>query len=149
MDTATTFAGNLGEVFHSLSDFFAVKILSSWAMIIAFYLVGADHIPLVGALTVLVAIDFATGVYAAYKTGEQIESRRMIKTAIKWTLYMLMLSAAHLTEELVQFHAYLADVTLAFLGATELISILENVGKTGVAIPQRLLNKLEKYRDEQ
>lgn len=147
MDTMTTFLANAKDILASLGDFFAVKMLASWATVVAFYLVGQEHVPLLGALTALVAIDLATGVYSAYKTGDAIESRKMVRTAIKWTLYMLMVSAAHLTETLVQFDSYLAQVTIAFLGATELISILENVGKTGVAIPQKLLNKLEAYRD--
>lgn len=72
----------------------------------------------------------------------------MVKTAVKWTLYMLMVSASHLTESLLPGEWYLAEVTIAFLGATELVSILENIGKTGVAIPLKLLNKLEQLRGD-
>lgn len=149
MDTMISFWNNVGEVFRALSDFFALKVVGAWGLTVVLYLVGASHVQLLGALTTLVAIDLATGVYSAYKTGDVIESRKMVKTAIKWTLYMLMISAAHLTESLVQFDSYLAQATIAFLGATELVSILENIGKSGVAIPQKLLNKLEQFRGDQ
>lgn len=144
------FLENIRAVIHALNEFFFVKWVASWGLATAIYMLGAQHLPLVGTLTVLVAIDFATGVYAAYKTKEVLESRKMVKTAVKWTLYMLMISAAHLTETLLPTgEFYLASVTIAFLGATELISILENIGKTGVAIPLYLLNKLEQFKGRQ
>lgn len=149
MDVMQTFFENMRAVLHSLGDFFIVKTVASWALFTVSYLVGASHLPLLGMLSTLVCIDFATGIWAAFKTGDAIQSRKAVRTAVKWTLYMLMISAAHLTESVAFGSWYLAEITIAFLGATEFISILENVGKAGVAIPARMLAKLEAFRDSQ
>lgn len=149
MDTLLAMQENVLEVLRGLADFMLLKIGASWLLVVAAYLVGFDHFPLITALTVLVGIDLVTGTFASYKSNEPITSRKMAKTAIKWTLYMLMISASYLTDLIVPGDWHLEEVSLAFLAATELVSILENVGRAGVAIPLRLLNTLERFRDDQ
>ena len=36
---------------------------------------------------------------------------------------------------------------VAFVGITEFISILENIGRLGYQTPKKLLNQLKEYRD--
>lgn len=136
-------------VVGSITEFFPVKLLLSAITTIGAYLVGDSHLALVGSLTVLVIIDAITGIAAAYKLGKPIESRVAVRTPIKWTMYILMIAGAHLAESILPFQWYLTTITVAFLGITEFISILENVGNVGYAIPKKLLNKLETYRDGQ
>ena len=97
----------------------------------------------------LIIFDFITGIAAAKKTGEEIKSSKVIRSAIKLVVYFLLIAGARITETAVPILGGVIDETvIAFLALTELISLMENVGKMGYAIPKQLLNKLEKLRDD-
>ncbi len=61
----------------------------------------------------------------------------------------MLITTARLSEySLPDVIGYLDETIIAFLCLTELISVLENTGKMGYAIPAQLLNKLKSWRDE-
>ena len=100
------------------------------------------------ALFILILIDFATALANAYHKKIEIQSRKIFVTAVKIIIYFGIIGASHITETAVPLiSGFLDETLLAFLALTELISILENVGKLGFAIPQKMLNKLEELRD--
>jgi toxin secretion/phage lysis holin len=100
------------------------------------------------ALFVLIMFDFTTAIANAYHKKIEIQSRKIFVTAVKIVIYFGLVATAHIAEHAVPItSAFLDETLLAFLALTELISILENVGKLGFAIPQKLLNKLEELRD--
>lgn len=100
------------------------------------------------ALLALVIIDFVTGVAGAKKSGEEIKSAKIARTAVKILTYFMFLAAAHYVELAVPIGTAFVDETiLAFLAVTELISVFENIGRMGYAVPKKLLNKLEQFRD--
>lgn len=135
------------EAFASAHSNFGWKVLLAGAVTVGDYLVGADNHSTMGMLAVLIGFDLCTAVMAAHKTGLVIESRKMLKTTVKLLVYAMMVSGAHLTESIVPGATFLDTTAISFLAITELISILENIGKMGYAIPNKLLNKLSEIRD--
>jgi phage-related holin len=76
-------------------------------------------------------------------TGETISSAKVFRSAIKTMIYVMFISAAHLMEMTTPILSFADELVLSFLAVTELISILENVGKMGFAVPKRFLNTLQ------
>lgn len=101
------------------------------------------------ALFILIIVDFFFGFAAAKKTGKEITSSRFARTPIKMVVYFSLVACSRISEyALPSFLAVLDETLVAFLVATELLSILEKSGHLGFAVPQKLLNQLEKYTSE-
>lgn len=101
------------------------------------------------ALLILIIFDFVTGIGASKKEGKIISSNNAVRTAFKTALYFMVISSGRLAEHATHHILPFIDETIiSFLAVTELISILENTGRLGFAIPQKLLNRLKEYRDE-
>lgn len=99
------------------------------------------------ALLLLIGFDFASAIFAAYRSGEEIRSARAFRTAVKITVYFGLISVVHLAELSYLNFLPLSEAMLGFLAATEVISIVENVGRAGYVVPQKLLNRLREFRD--
>lgn len=112
------------------------------------FLFGVQNTETVTAIVVLVIFDLITGVMAARKNGEPVSSRKAWKTAVKMGAYGMLMSAAYLTTRAIPGVGFVFTVMAAFLVLTELISVLENTGKMGYAIPKKLLGQLEHLRDD-
>jgi phage-related holin len=98
------------------------------------------------AVLVLCTFDFITALVACHKTNCPIESRIAFRSAIKIAVYFLLISSGRVTEVATQnVLPFIDETVISFLAVTELISILENVGRMGYAIPKKLLNKLQEY----
>lgn len=101
------------------------------------------------ALLVLILLDFITGLYAAKKIGEPIRSAKIRHSAVKVLAYFAVIAGAHLVEKgLVSYISFLDETVLAFFLVTELISLIENVGKMGYETPQKILNQLKVFKDQ-
>lgn len=131
-----------------IGELFFIKLLPSYFIPAYITLFGLESEKIIQALLILVIIDFITGVSSAYTTGEHIKSRTAVRSAFKIAVYGLLVSAGHLTEQITPFSTFLEEAVTTFLALTELISIIENIGKMGFAIPKKLLNQLHKIRDE-
>lgn len=102
------------------------------------------------ALLFLIVFDFITAVWAVVHEGGAIESKKVGKTVKKIVIYYIAISGGFLTETATHQIVPLIDETvIAFLAITELISILENMGRLGYNTPNVLLNRLRSIRDEQ
>lgn len=99
------------------------------------------------ALFVLIVMDFGTAMYATIKSKRKIKSSKILRTALKISFYFLMISASFLAEKAIPLN-FLDDAVIAFLAATELLSILENVSKAGYAIPNKVYKKLQEFIGE-
>lgn len=128
-------------------EYFSVKFVPSLLIPGFGFLFGVGSEKIMLALLVLVAMDFITGVASAKKAGVPIQSRRAVKSAYKVAIYGLLVSAGHLTEGIVPLTTYIEEAVTTFLALTELISIIENAGKMGFAVPAKLLNQLQEWRD--
>lgn len=137
------------EIFAGIFDTFSVKILPTLIIPSAGFLFGYDNFLSLQALLVLIVIDFITGIASAKKSGEEIKSKKVVKSAFKIGIYGMLVSSANLTETIAPGTTYMVETMTTFLALTELISILENAGKLGFAVPQKWLNQLHKWRDEE
>lgn len=86
-------------------------------------------------LITLILFDFISGVLASLKNGEVIESRKLIKTAIKILLYFFAVATVHLITDIVSLPDGGELATVSLLIATEFLSILENLKKGKVPLP--------------
>lgn len=140
-------SGHLSSTWNALCAFCLAKGCVGAVLGVLWYLLGADNKAAVGALLVLIAFDLATALWAAYKTGVAIESRRIFKSASKLVIYLLFISAGHLTSVILGDFTIVQYGVASFLALTEFISIMENIGKMGYMVPQKLLNRLQELRD--
>lgn len=126
-----------------------LKLFSAWFMILLSFLFNGILKQAMFALLILVLFDFATAIMAVRRTpGEKVESRRMWVTAGKVAAYFTLISAGNLAEHGTQnYIPFLDETIIGFLCATELLSILENTGRMGYAVPQKLINKLSQYKN--
>lgn len=104
------------------------------------------------ALACMVTFDTVTGILASRKEGHAIESRKLCRAGVKLFVYSVMVSTMHFTD--IAVHVPVDWLTLeigmiAFLTATEAVSILENIGRMGYATPKRILGILEHYQSSQ
>lgn len=140
--------GSLQNIWYKMSHFIEVKLFGSLLLTsIAFLFDDALQAGLM-SLFLLIIFDFVTALANAYHKKIEIQSRKIFTTAVKIVIYFGLIASANLAEHAVPMLEKILDETiLGFLALTELISILENCGKLGFAIPQKLLNKLEEIRD--
>ena len=92
------------------------------------------------AIQVLVAfmiIDYVTGVIVAYINGE-VDSRIGFKGILKKVLILIALIVGVLLDRLVGIEWTFRTVVCYFFIGNEGWSILENIGKTGLPLPERL-----------
>lgn len=135
-------------VFTGIAEFFTLKLFPSFFVPVYGMLFGFETQKILQALLFLVIIDFITGIASAYVAKEHIRSRSAVRSAFKIAVYGLLISAGHLTEQITPGGTFIEEAVTTFLALTELISIIENIGKMGFAIPRKLLNQLHKFRDE-
>ena len=134
-------------LFQKLLHHFWVKLVASVAVLPAFFFDSALRDGMM-ALAALVIFDFLSGVFVAKKTGEQIKSAKVFRTALKMAVYFTLISSGHLVGTAGLPFLQVDAIILTFLAVTELVSIIENAGRAGYAIPQKLLNQLRNFRDK-
>ena len=149
MTHLTTLKHQIYEILNNSCNFCWFKIPISYILGMLAYLIGDGNFGSMIAITVLITIDLITAIMAEFKIGNPIESRKMLKTATKLVVYTLFLAAINLTEGIVPGTTFLDEMVLSFLALTEAISVTENVGRMGYAVPQRILNQLKMLKDEQ
>lgn len=98
--------------------------------------------PLLGILIAFVAIDYATGIIAAIYLKE-LSSKIGFRGIAKKVLVFLIVAAAHLADQALGTDRVLMHATIYFYLANELISILENAGRTGLPLPQQIKDAVQ------
>ena len=105
---------------------------------------GCDTLLLV--LLGFMCVDYVSGVVLAIKRGE-LNSRTGFFGLLKKAMILLVVFMAHLLDVVMGFD-YIRAMTIMFYISNEGISIVENLGKIGVKIPQKIKNVLEQLEDE-
>lgn len=93
---------------------------------------GAIMAPLydvLGAVLLLIVIDFLTGIGAAFKEKEAVSSKKMRNTINKFMFYSLTLLAAHVVELKITPALPWLKIVSGFVALTELRSIFENFNR--------------------
>lgn len=132
----------------SIIDYIQIKCLSVLGVVGFSFFFGDIEKPILASVIVLTLLDMVTGVMASVKTNDTIESKRLFKTAVKIFIYLLLISAGHLTTTAIGFNIMAVEAITITIAITELISILENASRMGYAIPKKLLNQLEDFKSK-
>ena len=110
------------------------------------FLIGWSSI--IEALIVAMAIDYVTGILAAYiNPNLALSSQKGFKGICKKILILLLVALAHELDKATGQPAMQSIVVWFFIG-NEGLSILENAGKAGLPIPQKLRDTLEQLSNQ-
>ena len=119
------------------------KFIGTILFIIYSFFFDPLHTQALFALFALILLDFFSGVYASKVLNEPIRSSKIKHTAIKITAYFSVIAGAHLAEiQLILPIQILDETVISFFLLTELVSLLENIGRLGFNTPKKLLNQL-------
>ncbi|MEC0183626.1 phage holin family protein [Paenibacillus peoriae] len=116
-----------------------VKGLSAGAMIGYFF---GGWTTLLTLLWWMVIIDFFTGWAAAWINGE-LKSRKGFYGIARKVAIFLLVTVAHLIDRVLGDSHYFRDAVIFFYLANELLSVIENVGRMGVPMPDVLRNAVK------
>lgn len=100
-------------------------------------------------LTVLIAMDYLTGVLAGCKL-KKLDSSVGFKGILKKVVVYIVISFANIMDGAMQLEHLLRSMVIFGYAATEGISIIENVDRMGFGhlIPEFFKNKLNRLREE-
>lgn len=135
-------------LFQKIFSNILIKSIGAIGYIATYQFFDPNNTTALVALFFLIFADMFTGIIASYKTGMQIESARILRTALKIVIYYTMISAGHLTEVAGIHFLPIEESLIGILAVTELISLLENCANCGYVVPKKLLNQLRDFRDK-
>ena len=98
------------------------------------------------ALIVLIVVDYASGVFAAIYE-KRLNSGVGFRGILKKVAILLVVMVAQVIGQVVGVE-WLRSAVIGFYIANESISVLENVGKLDIGIPQKLLDVLEQLKKD-
>lgn len=134
------------DILIKLAEYPLLKMGIIMGLALADFLIGGVYQDSIIAVMMLMLFDTATGLYASRVVEKQaITSKRFINKVRQCVMYLVAISAANFVDQtipgqLIQFG------TIAFVGGTEFISIMENIGRMGYKTPKKLLEALkDKY----
>lgn len=97
-------------------------------------------------LLILMAIDYMTGVTAAIKDGSGLNSNIGFWGLFKKALILLVLIIAHRLDLLLGVDVVMGSAVFFYI-MNELLSIIENYGRLGLPLPERLKKIVLVLRD--
>lgn len=98
-------------------------------------------------LLIVMALDYLTGVASAFKTKTVSSSEGFMGLLKKASIFLIVILAAQIDRVTGNGSSLFRNCTAFFFVANDALSILENVGELGVALPGSLKNALVKLRD--
>ncbi len=134
---------------------FAVRLAAGAAASLLSALAGDIGLPLI-LLCMFILLDYASGLAAAWINGE-LSSRKSIAGIIKKVSYLAVIAVGVGCDYVIRsgfaaaggnlpFDGAVATVIIIWLLINEMISILENLAKTGVPIPSFLLAAVKRLK---
>ena len=93
------------------------------------------------AIVMLLVFDTVLGVAATYHEQQPITSRKFGRVILKGIIYLSSISAAYFADLTIPYD-FIQATMIAFVGMTEFVSVLENIGRLGFSTPKKLLNQL-------
>lgn len=119
----------------------AFKVLATAIGGITGYLFGGWH-ALLQILLVFVAIDYLTGLLASGYEGK-LSSKVGFRGIAKKVMIFAIVAVGHLIDTAIGENHLFRDAVIYFYLANELLSILENAGRTGLPIPEQIKNAVD------
>lgn len=102
-----------------------MKFLTSLPL--AIFCVLAPVSPVLATALILVVVDLLTGVVAAKKKGEVINSRGLRRSVTKLFIYEIALMVAFLAGQYLLMELPVLKIVASMIGLTELRSVFENL----------------------
>ncbi|WP_052475812.1 phage holin family protein [Cohnella kolymensis] len=97
-------------------------------------------------LSVLIAIDYITGVTAAIRDGSGLDSKVGFWGLFKKGLILLVVLLAHRVDVLLGTEMVMGGAVYFYI-VNELLSVIENFGRIGVPLPPSLRKVIQILRD--
>jgi len=135
---------HFGEIVTTIFEPTFLKVGTSAIMTISF-LFGDFHSQALIAILMLMVFDTILGVMATYHENNPITSRRFSRVIQKGAVYFIAISAGYYADTTISFDI-IQSTMIGFIGITEFISILENMGRLGYQTPKKLLNQLKGFQ---
>ena len=108
------------------------------------YLLGGIDIALQSLLIVIV-IDYLTGIASAIYNKE-LSSKMGFKGIIKKFSYLLVVALSVVIDNLLGQSGLIRSLVIYFFVANDGLSIIENMAKMNVKLPQKLIDALEQIK---
>jgi toxin secretion/phage lysis holin len=137
---------NFISIINNVIEPTIIKGLTSLALLIAF-LIGDFYTQGVIAILMLMIFDTLLGLMATWYERQSVTSRKFSRVVQKGVVYFLGISAGYFADITIGWQVIQATM-IAFIGVTEFISILENMGRMGYQTPKKLLNQLQDFQSK-
>lgn len=95
----------------------------------------------------VIVIDYLTGIFKAYYNKE-LSSEVGFKGAIKKAIMLFIVVLSVQADKLMGDSGMIRNIVIYYLFANEGLSILENLGKCGIPIPDKLKKSLMQLKDD-
>ena len=100
------------------------------------------------ALIAFMVLDYITGLISAY-TAKKLSSAVGFTGIAKKVFILILVAVGHILDcHILDGGAVCRSAVIGFYLANEGISILENAGKIGLPLPEKLLDVLEQLKDK-
>ena len=99
------------------------------------------------SLVALICIDFTTGIAHAITEGK-LNSRTCAKGIAKKVYILALVAVGHLVDNVTGADVCMSVVTFFYI-ANESMSIIENAGKIGLPVPEKLITVLEQLNGKE
>lgn len=130
------------ETCVALATGFFAKCLGAVGILLLQFSFGTIGFKIITAVILLIIIDTITGLVGAYKSKEEITSKRFFDIVIKLVFFPMIIGAASIAQTAIGTEILaLPQLVAGFLAVHEFLSVIENFGKIGYIIPQKILNK--------
>lgn len=138
------------QMIHGFNNHILVKAIVGAVVGVFGYFFDIGLVPALSALTVLSLLDLLAAFLALNKDHTEPFSRPIRKTAHKLAGYMVSTSSLFIVSNVIGAMGVdlsaLDDLLVGLFLIHEVISIIENLNKSGVPIPLPFLDKLKKVR---
>lgn len=138
-------------VYFYLTQIFSMKAIKAWfSLIVATfsYLIWGIDVA-VKACIMLVFLDFLLGFTIACYKG-QFSWKRMMQWLIKFILYWIAMIVGNQIDLLI-FHDsvdfWVKNLIVLYIGINDWISVLKHLWRTGLKLPQKLIERLQWIQD--
>lgn len=92
---------------------------------------------LLNLLLLAVVIDYASGIIAAFNEGK-LSSKIGFKNIPKKVMIFLIVAVGHIVDKALGDGSACMDAAIFFYLANEILSIIENAGRSGLPVPDKL-----------
>ena len=134
------------EIITTIFEPSLLKIGASIIIALSF-LFGDLHSQALIAILMLMVFDTILGVMATLHENQPITSRKFSRIVQKGAVYFIAISAGFYADTTINFNL-IQSTMIGFIGITEFISILENMGRLGHQTPKKLLNQLKDFQSK-